>query len=443
MDMKHNDFSDFNIVEMPWPPALVKRLEKQEPNLCAIIENINPNASFTVLKVSYPFGARIFDKGVFYLPTKSGDVMPLSDKRVPDSIKKQLGYSAFPFGMALSHGIEVYAELGDRIFSVAYFNEGLHLGIFETYVAASPFSVSAGAHSLLMVPKIANAGKYKNLKKYGVTIAPPLAPMEQFKTFVQIANHKNFPEPWTCEVLFFTAPWHQKMMTDKKWREFNCFLVHRTLDHARYARSKMLLDFLWEPFSRFLTSKRIKPNTYLTDVVKHLALVAAGILPAFSPSTDDQAAPISGLMKVYLEDYELRTYAPTFMQPHHFSPEGSGQPVYYAMQIPTYLESIPQHRTSVSTRADLVDLIQLMDMFIRELLHSKFHQGETSVIYEKLNNVQFDYFHSDPSLDEGIYPSSDLSKEDPRLMYVPNAREKREFCDTSSFARGCIRISKK
>ena len=442
--MMPSKFGEFNIAEYQWTPEIRKQVSAFEPELCSIIDNLDLDDSHTILKLTYPFGARIFGKGIFYLPTVNNETVAINDNHVPAYLKQQLSYSSLPLGIILDHGTEVFSEHGDRVFSLVYFRHGLNLGIWEAFAPASPFSLSAGARSLFMLPKITNAEKHKNLRQYGVNSPAPLTPFEQHATFVKIANHKNFPEPWVCEILFLTAPWMQKIKNDKnKWRDLHVFLLNRVWEHTHYSRNKMFIDTMWESFSRFLTKKRIKPNTHLVDITKHLIFVAVGILPAFAPATNNQAAPIDGLLKVYLNDYGLETYVPTFMQPHHFSLEIPHDYVYYAMQIASYLESIPQFRLTTSTRTDLSELIVLMDTFIRELLHDQSTQGEVNNIYEKLKKIQFDYFHSDPDLDKGIYPSSDLPKEDARLLYMPPKYAKRSFCETSSFARGCIRISNK
>jgi len=114
------------------------------------------------------------------------------------------------------------------------------------------------------------------------------------------------------------------------------------------------------------------------------------------------------------------------------------------MQVPTYLESIPQSRIPTSTRNDLSALIDIMDMFIHELLRGyDVQHGDVHSIYDNLQKVQFEYFHSEPNLDKGIHPSIDLPKEDKRLLYLPKGYAPRMFSEKSSFARGCIKISNK
>lgn len=62
--------------------------------------------------------------------------------------------------------------------------------------------------------------------------------------------------------------------------------------------------------------------------------MGSGSLPAFIPAVDDSVAPVSGLQRVYLDDYALKKYAPTIMHLHHFTKKDEF-PVYYSFQVPT------------------------------------------------------------------------------------------------------------
>jgi hypothetical protein len=416
-----------------------------EDELIDIINQISPNHTFSIFKVNYPYGVKIFERGTFYLPDKENKVYPITDKRIPDSIRESLNYNALPLGyLTGSGGVEVYSELDDRVFSLAYFERGLNLGIWEFFAPPTPFSVESGARSLQMLPKITEMGGYKRLRQnFGVTSAIPKKQFDQWYLFKEIANHKNFSQTWNCDILFFSSEWIKKIRTDPKWMPLYNFLFKRVWQHTEYSRNKMMLDTVWESFSRILTKNRIKPNSYIVDTLKHLTFVAMGAIPAFTTATNNLAAPVDGLLKVYLDDYVLKTYAPSMMQPHHFSINTPNDCVYYSLQVPTYLESIPKYRVPSSARIDLVELIDLMDYFIRELMNDSFMNDSINHIRNILNSVQFDYFHSESDKNMGIYPTSDMPIDDERLLYMPEGYEKRKFCERSSFVRGCIRISKK
>ena len=435
---------DLAIEKLFWKD--IKEYITDEPELVEIIDQLERENNYPVFKVSYPFAAEIFKQGIFHLPDReTGKTIAITDSRISKDIQDALNYSALPLGILLGNGgVEVFSELEDRVFSLAYFTAGLNLGIWETFAYPTPFTVTAGARSLFMLPKTMEAEGYKRLKqRFGVTTPLSNNVFEQWHIFKEIAHHKNFRGSWRCDIIFLSAPCLEGLKTDPNRRTLYSFLLERAWRHTEYSRNKVMLDMVWESFSKVLTKDRIKPNTHIVDTLKHLIFVATGALPAFSPASDCKAAPIAELIKVYLDDYELKPYTPSLMQPHHFSIAAAADPVYYSLQVPTYLESMPKYRSPNSARADLSDLIELMDRSMQEFIRKNLSNGILHHIYDMLNEVQFDYFHSEAELNRGIYCSKELALEDERFLYLPPGYEKRSFCHRSLFTRGCVRISRK
>lgn len=434
---------DLSIEKLYWQD--IRSYISGEPELIEIIDALEPDENYPLFKLSYPFGAKIFERGLFHLPDRNtGETIPITDMRIPHEIRQQLGYQALPIGILSGNGgIEVFSELEDRVFSLAYFSEGINLGIWEAFAPPTPFTVTAGARSLFMLPKTMDADGYKRLKQR-FKITAPLSNnlFDQWQIFKQIIHHPNFNEPWHCDIFFLSSAWVKDIQTSSKLQPLYNFLLEKVWGHTEYSRNKMMFDMVWESFSRVLTKKRIKPSSHIIDTLKHLVFVATGALPAFSPVSNNKAAPVDQLLKVYLEDYELKTYAPSLMQPRHFS-IAVDRPVYYSLQVPTYLESMPKYRSPHSARADLSDFIELMDSFMLEFMRNHLEDESLRPIYDILSVIQFDYFHSEAEQEVGIYSSQDLSLEDSRFLYMPLGYDKRPFCYRSAFARGCIRVSKK
>ena len=435
---------EFNIEECFWQD--VQEKFKIQPKLFNIINDLSPDKSYTILKASYPFGATIFDSGIFYLPTKNKHVIPIADRRVPAHIQAQFDYNKFPLGFSIGNGaVEVYKELKDRVFSLGYFENGLDLGIWESLAPATPYKVVAGARSLHMLPRLTDREGQKNLtKKFGIKSPMPLHAFEQWAVFKEIANSKAFEQPWSCDVLFFSKKWMEKIKNDKAWSPFYVFLLLSAWRHTEYVRSKIMLDTMWQSFSNVLKNSRIKPNSNSIETLKHLISVAMGTLPAFAPAINNLAAPIDGLLKAYLEVYALKNYTPSMMQPHYFSLNHPQDFCYYSLQLTSFLESIPCSRSPHSARVELEELITLLDRFMIELINHNLLNDEIKHVYKTLSKIQFDGFHSEEDKNKGIYSSNEMAIEDPNLLYLPKGyNQNRKFCERSTFVRGCIRISSK
>jgi len=426
-------------------------VQKQEPELAEIIDKINPDDSFHIYKISYRYGDFVYQKGTFFIPNSQQKLVPLNDSSVPKEIQQALSYSPLPLGITINNrGVEIFNELDDRVFSMAYFNQGLNLGIWEMFAPVIPLTVTAGARSLQMLPRISEANSHKKLKRFGIQSPPPKTPLDQWAIFKEAAQHPEFSEPWQCDILFFSNKWAEEAKAANQpgsaWLLLQKFLLERAWRHTTYIRNKMHLEMLWETFSRFLNSKKIKPQPYLVETLKHLVFIALGVLPGFRPAVNNEAAPIDGIIRMYIESYGLKYYAPSLMQPDYFSlsSQDENNYIYYSLQVPTYQESIPKTRTPVSARADLTELIHLINHFTVELRENKTIQYSAHHFYNLLIQIKFDYFHDDAEPHIGIRPSEEMGIEDPKLLYLPSNlsdNEPRKFCDRGTFVRGCIRIS--
>lgn len=435
------------VEELDWSNAR-DRIQASEPKFAEIIDELSPSGKkFPLFAATYRYGDIIYHKGITYLPTKTKELIPLSSPHVPEKIKSLLGYSPLPLATLTGSGVEVFHELEDRVFSLAYFTNGLQLGIWEMFAPAAPFIVSAGARSLHILPKICEANSHKRLRRFGVQAPIPKTPFEQWHVFKQAAAHPDFYMRWGCKIIFFSRPWIEKIQEkDGAWLKLHNFLLERAWKHSIYGRNKVMLDTAWEYFSRLLTNKHIKPNSHIVDTLKHLIFVATGALPAFKPATDNKAGPIDGFLKMYLEDYNLKNYAPSMMQPWHFNNlEQPTSNVYYSLQLPTYLDSIPKYRMSFSTRIDLAELSLLMNEFTSEMIkNDNLISCGNQDIQKLFSDIQFNYFHTDADPSNNIRPSLKLAEEDYNLLYLPQELKNRKvkFCDRSAFARGCVRLSK-
>ena len=150
--------------ELPWA-AVRDSVIAVSPDFADIVDEISPDDDCNFIRVRYPFGAKIVTDGLLNLLTERGDVRPITDTRLPKHIREKLDYSLVPLGLVTQHSIEVYRELEDRVFSIAAWAKGLDIGIWEHFGWTTPYSITAGARSLYMVPRVTLTSAHKKLKR--------------------------------------------------------------------------------------------------------------------------------------------------------------------------------------------------------------------------------------------------------------------------------------
>lgn len=447
------------IEELTWAQArdMVKSVN---PELYQIIEEWNPSEDYKLYKVPYKYGDKIIHEGMLNIPGSNGQLAPLHSGRTSPGLKEALSYSSVPLGLLIKNGQEVYIENDDKILPVAFFNPGVILGLWEaleedenSFATKGVFNVTAGARSCFLLPKVAEAGSFERLRKhYGVRLPMPRKLADHSPIFAQIAKHKNFEEDWQHEILFFSGKWLERDDKNPGWLKFHHHLLEKAWALSAYNRNMLAMNWIWQKFAENLSEKGLKPSTYHIDTLKQLVTIGVGAAPGFRPTHMDVpgfkasvdaevAGPIQGIQRVYLEDYGLKTYVPTIMVPHHFGPDDSCQAVYYSLQTPTVMESSPKARSPVSLMTEIRELKALVEVFLEDALEGHLPIAGTPIDW-LVNNVNFDFFHSEKDAYDEIRSSADMPKEDPSLMKYYDVDKKRKFAESCSFVRGCVRLSK-
>jgi hypothetical protein len=416
--------------------------------LADIIDNISPSKEYTLFKVRYPFGTKILENTLFYLPDKYKTSLPITDTKIPHDIRNKLSYSLFPLGIVVKNSIEVFRELNDKVFPIAFYGKGLDLGIWEYYNWTTPYTVTAGARSLYMLPKISEASSHKRLKKeFGVTAPPPKRMYDHWQVFTQIANSNNFSTQWYCEIIFLTGKWVESIKNNKSWLELKSYIDSKGWQHSGYTRIKSILDIAWEIFARSLNDKELRVDPYVIDTLKHLVFIGSNAIPGSAPYTGDvEAGPLKDIQIIYENPsgYGLKDYIPTIMQPKYLS-QISPKPVYYSMQAPTLLQSTPRTRKVTSVIDNIREENDLLNHFLSNNNDDWSKSKIANISFcEILNNLTFEYFHSNMfAYGNLIRPTTEMPEKDPSLMYNPNNKKNRVFATNSTFLRGCVKIATK
>ncbi|MCC2625993.1 MAG: hypothetical protein K0R14_1866 [Burkholderiales bacterium] len=415
------------------------------PALKEIIDEISPSSNYPLYIGEYPYGALILDNGVFKVINDNNELVPLTHKSINSNAQYDLDYTnTIPVGMVLENSIETFFIDGNQAIPSTFYKKGGIVSLWSilegisTYQAGSIWSISSGARTLCMLPKVTDKSGYIKLKrKYNLKDQVPKSLTEHWGVFRNIANHKNFSQPWKSKILYFSKYWFQHK-NDKEWTKFYNFLLNMAWNDSTVKRNQFIVDFI---FSLAQKNCGLKPNPYLIDTARHIISIGLGGAPGFKPATDNIAAPIAGLQKTYIADYGL-TKIPTIMQPYHFSTSLSDR-VYYSFEMPTTVSFSPRSNNGVSRMVDMRELKYIMDKLLSEILNCNL-MVEKTPLFNLAKNIKYDFYHTDP----------DQHNEITQLKNIANINNNftKILCDTSAslepaefspFFRGCISLSAK
>lgn len=432
------------VTELKWNEA--QKYAKQGcSELYDILCQIDPGPDLTFIRATYPFGTIIMHDDELYLPTDDYLSEPLSSENIPTNLKDKLGYRSIPFGIIVKNQVEVFREFNNRIFSVELSapNKGLEIGVFEYFGLTPCYTVTSGARSLLMVPKISESRSHSRLiKHYNVNCIAPNTILKGWQVFKALYTSPKFETKWESEILYLSRSWDdmlKKHGTQEPWSKLKDYLFKKGFEHSQLGRNRLVLDVLWQQVSADMKEEGYKTDPYVIDTMKHLIYLFIGGTSGYRPATDDYAGPIREIQQAYLDIYGL-TQVPTIMRPYRYSVEDN-IPIYYSLQTPSMISSTP---TSRKTSALVDEMRELID--VKNIL-GKSHGNVRLNGYqlEKLiKSIKLQFYHGDRySHGRHIRPTSELIETDSDFTPQHFASYGLEpISEGSSFVRGCIRLSK-
>lgn len=415
-----------------------------DPMLADVIDELSPTPKYGFYVVDYPYGDLILNKGSFQLRNQDNVLVPLSHQSIDSKIRDDLTYTGtVPVGMVIQNSIETFFTFETQTLPSSLYGRGSMValwGLFDavqSYQAGPLWSISSGVRTLCMLPRVTDKVCYATLKrKYELRQHVPARLSDHWKIFAALANSAEFPQPWTSKMLYFSKEWfsHQN---DKKWSKFYLTLLKKAWNGSVVKRNQFISDFA---FSSIQKNRGLKPNPYLVDTAKHLVSIGLGGSPGFKPATDNAAAPIQGLQKVYVEDYGLKKL-PIIMQLQHFSPLLSDS-IYYSLEMPTTLIFSPRSSNGVSRMVDMRELRHLLDTFFEEIASSRL-LTEGTPLFNLSKNVKYGFYHVDIDQYNEISQITDIAEKDPNFKKIlySNAKEL-SFSDAAPFFTGCVSLSR-
>ncbi len=432
--------------------AALRLIKKANPILFDIIRDWNPSSKeYKIIKIDYPFGVDVIDKGELQIPLDDGSVASIYDKRISPYLRKQLTYRNVPLGLVAENGQEVYHISEDRITSLAFFEPGILLGLWEAleppdaFAPKSTWSVSSGARSLYMVPKISQLNAHQRLRKhYAFKSPPPKALNAHHNIFKQIAHSNNFSSGWKHTILFFSPEWLEEDIDNPHWLRFHRYLLSEAWELSGYHRNKVSYDHIWQLFTYHLEEIGLNSTPYMIATLRQLIGIGVGALPGFRPVSDTTiSGPINKLQSAYVDIYGMKIHLPTIMAPAKFSPLNSSAPIYYSLQVPSFFDLLPRVKNQFSLMYELRELKSLTEVFIAQAMSGKLNINQTP-IKRLVDNVAFDFFHSNQDIYGEIQRTSEMARSDARLLELSKCihrSKKGVFAENGPFVRACVRLS--
>lgn len=418
-------------------------VKKIQPSLFQVIDEIDPPSNCCLYLARYPYGSLIADRGTFNLPNSKGEIVPINHSSISNNLREELGYSGtIPLGLVTENSIESFLQAKHRVIPASLKSVGELVSLWrvleeDKFSYHLNWTISSGARSICMLPKITDTACHKSLKiKYDLKLPVPKELFSHWEIFTHISNHPNFSQPWMSELLFFSNEWF-KYKKDKKWQGFFQYLLDKLWQASAFRRNQVIFD---SAFSVAQENKNLKPNPYLADTVKHLVAIGKGAAPAFCPAINDMAAPIKGLQEVYLEDYGLKKYAPVIMHLHHYS-SCEDRPIYYSFQMPTTTIFSPKSRKLSSVMTEMHELKHIMQALISETLEGNLGLEKTP-LYHLAKNTAYEYYHSDKDKFFEILPITEIVKIGNLFTKTSINNDNYLFPEFGPFFRGCISISR-
>ena len=417
------------------------------PLLAKQINKIGGVNKFKLLRVRYPFGEKIIDKGQFYLNI-DGENISFQSAEIPKKIRSLLNYhwKAIPLGIVSHNSTESFIDHSTHVIPFRLLHPGKVFSIvsvfdFSKYTHTAPGlrSTSSGCRSLVFLPKITHAESHARLAKtYKLKQKRfPNKISDGWGFFRELSNaSEKIKSDWYSEIILFG----KEFLSSSETKSFQRHLLLSTWTQDSFRRNEGFFDFILTAVLKKMP-RSLRSDIELLYYFKHLITVALRAVPAFVPSTNTLAAPFEDFGNIMLNCYRLRFHYPVFMQLEHYAGK---EPVYYSIQHPTYFYEAPDgNRKNLFTIARMKKLKRLLVLFKEYILHAQFEYDITdTLLYQTLKYTEFDFFHAKDNALGGCSIEK-LIKEDKRFLRMIKQywkKEKLSFLYHSIFFNGLIRI---
>jgi len=420
-------------------------LNKVNPTLVEIIDQISPSDDMCFYKAIYPYGALVLEKGLLNLPRRDGTCIPVSiaEGSLAKEVRQELEYSDFPLAASLNKTSEIFVRKNNHSIPIGFLRPGDLFGLFEVIssvnrkLAFHIWNLASGAQTTFMLPRISDINLHKKLwREFKITPHPPKDIWEHNRIFAEIANIPVNKNKWENEVVFFSSAWIN-LLKESAGLPLSNYIYQKAWEVSEYLRNHTTLALIWETLSEKTKRWNLRPKPYIIDTAMHLLLINSSCVPGFQNTGRSlETAPTDLIEDAYINVYGLKDYLPIIMQPNMpRNPEDSTSS-YYSLSKPTLVEGSPSYRQAVNIIFELRELKSLLNLFMQELeqdgfgLHSNFSDN-------------FEFFHLTTDPTHEIQSTKTMPLKDKNLLSTYWEYSGRDFPAASPFLKGCLRITNK
>jgi hypothetical protein len=363
-----------------------------------IIEEISPKLPIKLVK--YPYGMKISDPDLYYVPTGSGlDAFNASD---------------YPYFLSLDKNLESYIEYGDAIVPGQVYTPGTFFPVnqemskypkFNTR-PGSLFSLMAGLRNISMMPlNQKNDSYYDLVRKFNIDARLSPGNIRDHQEILA-SIIKEHDTNWHASILIFDEEWKKNIQTNKKWFPLYQYILEQSIRINSAKRNIFYLDYMLFDITKKLRL-RIKPFTI--NAIKQLLLIAIGDIPGFRPAMDDSGAPIKIITETFNTEYEpLNT--PIIIEPHTYNPAEPVGPLYHSLFASDFNTNEQKTFRPLKYLAEISDYL---DIYLNEF---KDHLYSKNSIYGRLADIMMCRYYSSLGSSGNIEETERLQKYDPRFQ---------------------------
>jgi len=438
-----------SIEEVRWQD-IAKQVKKVAPDIYDAINQLEIDSSCKLYKVRYPYGAMIIgQEGIFNLPNKYGELVPITDISISKNLQTDLNYNwnAIPMGLIMDGHVELFLEdQKDYIEPHGIYREGIlalravldqHCSPQDrSYHAKRFFRMTSGSRYVYSLASIFDAASFKRLKNYfHLSIDKSQVKHDVWGLFRELANSEEFKTEWYTEILFFSKKWlhHPK---NEAWKSFRLALFEMSWKASEYERNRKLLSRIWN-----IHKSNKKISDYVFQMIQYIAEAALGRAALYKPiDASNMAGPFTDCVDVLMNVYGLKKYVPIIVHTGYYD-HHQPQAGYLSVQKPCVLVT----EKKVSSRDNLIvevrEIRKAMLEFIKEIKEGVLRVEDTPFYH--LQEINFDFYHSDMDIYNEFYPSREIFSGDKRVEDLLDACSNKEIPFRNDLLRSCIKIYKK